>query len=295
VSRAFVIGARGSALSLRQVEIVSAALRGAHPGLRLELREIRTHGDASSAPLAAIGGLGAFTKAIEDALLDGTADIAVHSLKDLPARLADGLVLGAVPAREDVRDALVTRDGSALTGLAAGARIGTGSERRAEQLRELRADIETAEIRGNVPTRVAKVDAGDYDGVVLAMAGLRRLGLDGRAAQVFSIEEMTPAVGQGALGIEVRAGDAEALEVVQAIDDAAARAAVTAERAFLGRLGAGCRLPVGAYGAITGETLSVRGVLGGEGGLRRAEVAGALADAAVLGVRLADDLMRAGQ
>ena len=156
MTRTFVVGARGSALSLRQVEIVSAALRGAHGNVRLDVREIKTEGDRSSRPLSEIGGLGVFTKAIEDALLAGDVDIAVHSLKDLPPALTPGLVLAAVPERADVRDALVTRDGRRLSELPRGARLGTGSARRAVQLRAMRPDIETAEIRGNVPTRVAK-------------------------------------------------------------------------------------------------------------------------------------------
>lgn len=295
MTHAFVIGARGSALSLRQVEIVSEALRAAHDGgVAITVREIKTEGDRSSRPLSQIGGLGVFTKAIEDALLAGDVDIAVHSLKDLPPALTPGLALAATPARGDVRDALVTRDGVSLAELRPGARIGTGSGRRALLLRALRGDIEAAEIRGNVPTRIAKVDAREYDGAVLAMAGLERLGLSGRASQVFTLDEMTSAVGQGALAVEVRADDAEAIAFTAAIDDAATRAAVTAERAFLARLGAGCRMPVGAHATLTGETLTLRAMIGGDAGIMRDAIAGPAADAEALGAELGERMLAAG-
>lgn len=288
-----MIGARGSALSLRQVEIVVNALRSSHADVSIEVREIKTEGDRSSRPLSEIGGLGVFTKAIEDALLSREIDIAVHSLKDLPPALTAGLTLAAIPARADVRDALVTRGGRTLAGLPPGARIGTGSERRAAQLKAMRADIETAEIRGNVPTRIAKVDSGDYDGAVLAMAGLERLGLMARASQIFSVDEMTPAVGQGALGIEVRADDVAAIALVAAIEHADTRAAVTAERAFLARLGAGCRMPVGAHATIAGATITMRAMIGDDNGIGRDEISGAAGDADALGAKLADRMLPA--
>jgi hydroxymethylbilane synthase len=289
VTRPLVIGARGSALSLRQVEIVRDALRAAHgAAIAIDVREIKTEGDRSARPLSEIGGLGVFTKAIEDTLLAGDIDIAVHSLKDLPPALTPGLTLAAIPPRADVRDALITRDGRSLAELRAGARIGTGSERRAVQIKALRADIESAEIRGNVPTRIAKVDAGDFDGAVLAMAGLERLGLAARASQVFTLDEMTPAVGQGALAVEVRTDDAEAIAFVGAIDDAVTRAAVTAERAFLARLGAGCRMPVGAHATLAGANLTLRAMIGGDAGITRDEMTGATSNADVIGTSLAD-------
>jgi hydroxymethylbilane synthase len=307
-ARTFVIGTRGSRLALRQTEIVSELLRAAHAGVAIEVREIKTEGDRSSAPLSVIGGTGVFTKAIEDALLARECDIAVHSLKDLPPAIADGLALAAVPERGDVRDALVTRDGRPLADLPAGARIGTGSARRAVQLREMRADLRPDEIRGNVDTRIRKVDDGEYDAAVLALAGLQRLGLEGRAAQIFSPHEMTPAVGQAALGVEARADDDETLELLRAIEHAPSRAAVTAERAFLARLGAGCRLPVGAWtDDDTGGPLPsgdvpmiIGGMLaeaGGDGAatakprIVRRFVAGRRSDAAMLGERLAEDLL----
>ncbi|MEX2245672.1 MAG: hydroxymethylbilane synthase [Dehalococcoidia bacterium] len=298
--RTFVIGTRGSRLALRQTAIVADALRAAHPDVLIEVREVRTEGDRSAAPLSEIGGLGVFTKAIEDALLRRDVDLAVHSLKDLPPEIAEGLTIGAVPERGDPRDALVTRDGATLDGLPPGARIGTGSERRAVQLRALRRDCAPAEIRGNVDTRVRKVDDGEYDAAVLALAGLERLRLIHRAAQIFSVEEMLPAVGQAALGVEVRADDAEALALVAMIDHAETRAAVEAERAFLRRLGAGCRLPVGAYAEVAAGTLRLRPQLrlramiaAESGAITRREVSGAADEAAALGSGLAESMQAA--
>lgn len=291
MTRTFVIGARGSKLSLAQVRIVVDALRIARPEIAIDVREIKTEGDRNAAPISEIGGLGVFTKAIEDALLAGTIDIAIHSLKDLPPRLPDGLMLAAIPERADVRDALVSRDGRALAELPSGARIGTGSERRSVQLKALRADIVPVGIRGNVPTRIAKVEAGEYDGAVLAVAGLDRLGLSHEIAQTFTIDEMCPAVGQGALGIEVRADDADTIELVRAIDHAPTRIAVTAERAFLDRLGAGCRMPVGAYGAVDGDQLSLRGSIGDGEQIIRQILRSHVAEAAALGARLADAMV----
>ena len=290
MSRTFVIGARKSQLSLRQVDIVVAALRAAHPDCVTEFREITTQGDTSIQPLSQIGGLGVFTKAIEDALLSREIDIAVHSLKDLPPLLADGLVLGAVPVRGDVRDVLITRGARPLAQLRRGARIGTGSARRAVQLKALRPDLDIADIRGNVPTRMAKVESSEYDAVVLALAGLERLMLAEKAAHIFSLEEMTPAVGQGALGVEVRADDAEALEFVSAIDHEASRVAVTAERALLDRLGAGCMMPVGAHAMLIGGDVQIRAILGIEGGIRVSERIAPVKNALALARQLADEL-----
>lgn len=292
MTRTFVIGARGSKLSLAQVQLVVDALRAFRPDVAIEVREIKTEGDRSAAPLSQIGGLGVFTKAIEDALLAGTIDIAVHSLKDLPPRLTDGLTLAAIPERASVLDALVTRDGTRLADLPPGARIGTGSERRAVQLRAMRPDLEPVEIRGNVPTRISKVDAGDYDGVVLAVAGLDRLGLTEKIAQIFSVDEMCPAVGQGALGIETRADDAETLALVRAIDHADTRTAVTAERAFLARLGAGCRMPVGAYATVNESRIHLRAIIGARRQIARGERTAPLVDATRLGAELADAMLK---
>jgi len=290
MSRTFVIGARRSQLSLRQVDIIVAALLAAHPGCRTEFREIVTQGDTSNAPLAQIGGLGVFTKAIEDALLSSEIDIAVHSLKDLPPVLPEGLVLGAVPERGDVRDALVTRGARPLAQLRRGARVGTGSARRAVQLKALRPDLEIADIRGNVPTRMAKVESSEYDAIVLALAGLERLMLAEKAAHIFSVDEMIPAVGQGALGVEVRADDAETVDLVRAIDHEPTRIAVTAERALLEHLGAGCRMPIGAFATLFGADIHIRAIMGLAGGVRALERMGPVRNALALARQLADDL-----
>lgn len=293
MTRTFVFGTRGSRLALRQVELVQDALRAAGVDAAIEVREIKTDGDISAAPLSLIGGLGVFTKAIEDALLDRTIDIAVHSLKDLPPALTSGLMLAAIPARADARDALVTTDGRPLSELKQGARIGTGSERRSTQLNVLRRDIVAEEIRGNVDTRVRKVESGEYDGAVLAMAGLLRLGLELKAAHVFSPDEMLPAVGQAALGIEIRADDAEALALLRPIDDHNTNVAVTAERAFLARMGAGCRMPVAAFAAVQDGVITMRARTSTGTPPRTIDLAAAAEEpnAIALGEQLADEMM----
>jgi hydroxymethylbilane synthase len=292
MSRTLTIGTRGSRLALRQSELIAEALRRAHPSLSIELQEIRTEGDASQAPLSEIGGLGVFTKAIEDALLARTVDVAVHSLKDLPAQLTPGLVIAAVPEREDPRDALVTAGGRTFSELAPGARIGTGSGRRAVQLRAIRPDIEPTEIRGNVDTRIRKVDEGEYDGAVLAMAGLKRLGLELRPAMIFSPDVMLPAVGQAALAVQCRADDDELIELLTALDDTATHVAVDAERALLRRLGAGCRMPVGALAATDSDTVTMQAMMADDtGAIVRMAGAAELANASALGEQLADALL----
>ena len=245
--RIYAVGTRGSRLALAQTQLVLDALRAAHPGALFEMSEITTQGDRDTKPLSEIGGQGVFTKAIEDALLRGEIDIAVHSMKDLPPRLTDGLTIAAVPSRGDPRDALVTKDGRALADLPPRARIGTGSARRAVQLKALRPDVECVDIRGNVDTRIRKVDDGEYDAIVVAMAGLERLGLAARASQVFSVDEMVPSPGQGALAVQVCSGDESTISLVSRIDDQATRRAIDQERAFLEELGAGCSLPAGGY------------------------------------------------
>jgi hydroxymethylbilane synthase len=291
--RNLTVGTRASRLALRQTELITDALRERHPKIAIDVREIRTEGDRRPGEsLAAIGGQGVFVKEIEAALLRREIDLAVHSLKDVPADLADGCVIAAVPQRADPRDALVTSNGARLADMPSGARIGTGSERRAVQLRALRNDIEPVDIRGNVETRIRKVDEGQFDGAVLAVAGLERLGLLKRAAQVFEVFELLPAVGQGALAVEARADDTELLDLLATIDDRRARLAVEAERAFLQRLGGGCRLPFGALAEIEGETLRIRGFISDDTGseLFRAELSGSAADAKDLGAQLADQL-----
>jgi len=292
--RKFTVGTRGSRLALIQTHLVVEALRKKNTDFEIDVREIRTEGDRRPGEsLAAIGGQGVFVKEIEAALLRREIDLAVHSLKDVPAGLADGCVIAAMPQRADPRDALVTREGAMLADLRPGARIGTGSARRAVQIRALRNDIDPADIRGNVETRIRKVDEGQYDAAVLAVAGLVRLGLLDRASQIFDADVLIPAVGQGALAVEARANDTELLDLLVGIDDKNARLAAEAERAFLQRLGGGCRLPFGALAEIDGATLSMRGFLATDGAaeLFRAELSGDVSKHLELGINLADELL----
>jgi hydroxymethylbilane synthase len=295
--RAFVVGTRGSRLALRQTELILDLLRGRYPDLRFEVREVRTEGDRrANEPLSRIGGQGVFVKELEAALLRGEVDLAVHSLKDVPAELSPGLTLAAIPERGDPSDALVARDGAMLSALPSGARVGTGSARRAVQLRALRPDIEPVDIRGNVDTRVRKVDEGQVAAVVLAAAGLERLGLLDRASELFSPNVMLPSVGQGALAVEARADDAALLELLSAIDHRETRIACEAERAFLGWLGGGCRLPFGALAEVEGDTLGIRGFISDADGVQllRADASGPAAGAEAVGVRLAERLLEQG-
>lgn len=295
MSQRVIIGSRGSALAVAQTHQVLAALRRASPALDCTTRIIQTQGDADQqASLTVMGGQGIFVKAIETALLRGEIHLAVHSLKDVPSAGLPGLTLRPVLPREDARDALVTRDGRGLRDLPPGARVGTGSLRRQVQLRALRPDLRVADIRGNVDTRLRKLDAGQYDAIVLAAAGLRRLGLEGRIAEALALDVMLPAPGQGVLAAEVRASDTVLLQAVDALVDPATALAATAERAFLARLGVGCRLPIAAYASVDltrGEVTLQAMVADGDGvRLARATRSAALAAAATLGASLAETL-----
>jgi hydroxymethylbilane synthase len=287
------IGTRGSQLALRQTAIVAEALRAAAPDIHIEVTVIKTEGDRRlDVSLEEVGGQGVFVKDIEQALLQGEIDAAVHSLKDMPATTPEGLTIGAVLERGDVRDALVSRGGLTLSQLPPGARVGTDSRRRSVQVLAVRPDLRLESIRGNVDTRVRKAESGEYDAVVLAAAGLERLGLLERAAEVFEVDIVLPAVGQAVLAVECRAADAGTIAPLQRIEHAPTRTAITAERAYLRALGAGCRLPVGALGEARGGVLRLQGVLGTEDGrLLRAEVTGPEAEAEALGAGLAGRLM----
>lgn len=290
-----VIGTRGSRLALRQTEIASAALNTANPGLSFDVTEIRTSGDQTDRSLSEIGGRGVFVIELERALLDGDIDIAVHSLKDLPSEETTGLTIAAVLLREDPRDALVTRSGADLASLPAGASVGTGSPRRASQIRSLRPDLLIEDIRGNVDTRLRKVEEGRYDAIVLAVAGLTRLGCLDRASEIFDADTMLPAVGQGALAVQVRSDDKQALPLVRSADDAATRMAVTAERAFERRLGGGCQAAIAAYAVIDGMGLRLRGLVGDQGGsIIRGDLEGSMTEPDRLGVALAERLIDEG-
>lgn len=286
-----VIASRGSQLALWQANWVQKQL--AASGIETGIEIIKTTGDKiTGVPLAQVGTKGLFTKEIEEALLDERADLAVHSLKDLPTELPQGLLLAGVPAREDARDAIV---GRRLDQLPAGARVGTSSLRRAAQLRKLRPDLVVESVRGNLDTRLRKLDEGRYDAIVLAAAGLKRLGWAGRIAEVLTPEVMCPAVGQGALALESRESGA-GKDACAALDDADTRAAVTAERAVLAGLGGGCQVPIGAHATVEDGRLRLLAIVASPDGfeLIRAESQGTAADAAALGRDLAGDLLARG-
>jgi hydroxymethylbilane synthase len=291
-----IIGSRGSQLALWQAHWIQTRLEQLGEQCRIEI--IKTTGDkisdvALSQAGAQAGGKGLFTKEIEEALLAGSIDIAVHSLKDMPTDLPAGLTLAAIPEREDPRDALV---GRALEDLPHDARIGTGSLRRSAQLRARRPDLQIVDIRGNVDTRLRKLDEGRYDAIVLAAAGLRRLGLEDRITEVFNPGVMCPAVGQGALAVETRDDGGPAFQIAQRLEHPETRASITAERAVLASLGGGCQAPVGSYGYVHLATLYVIGLIISPDGSRRIRHAnhGLVADAAALGHALAEQLLAEG-
>jgi hydroxymethylbilane synthase len=285
---------------MAQAEQVANVLRD--NGHDVELVEVVTEGDRSVESLAQLGGTGVFVAELRDQLRRGDVDLAVHSLKDLPTAPADGLVVAAVPPRADPRDALVTRDGARLDQLPAGSRIGTGSPRRAAQLRSLGFDLDVVPIRGNVDTRLRKVADGEYDAVVVAAAGLARLGRLGEASELLDPGQILPAPGQGALAVECRTGDTELTTALgKLLDDPATRAAVTAERSLLAALEAGCTAPVGALADVGldesgNEELYLRAIVVAVDGSRavRLSTTGPLADGELLGQRLAADLLDAG-
>ncbi len=289
-ARTLRLGTRGSRLALAQSELVAATLRARHPGLDVELVTIATAGDKDQTTALAEG-VGWFTTAIQEALQRGEVDVAVHSYKDLPTKRPDGLTIAAVPMREDPRDALVSHNNVPLSHLRKGAVVGTSSPRREAQLREISPDLDIRPIRGNVDTRVAKVDSGEYDAAVLALAGLKRLGLANRAAEVFGLYDLLPAPAQGVLAVECRASDAPTLELLRAIDDPALRRLVTAERSFLARIDAGCTFPSAAYAEEFGTTIKLHGLLAPSGRITRSKITGPRDAAAGLGRNLADDLM----
>jgi hydroxymethylbilane synthase len=294
------VGTRGSALARAQAGRVRELL-AQRLGVDAVLVEVTTHGDRTTAPLASLGGVGVFVSALRDALLAGEVDVAVHSLKDLPTQPRHDVALAAVPAREDPRDVVVARDGLTLGELPAGSRVGTGSPRRTAQLHALGLGLDVVPVRGNVDTRLAKVAAGDLDAVVLARAGLARLGRLDEVTEVLDPLQMLPAPGQGALAVECRAGDADLTERVRgAVDDAASRAAVTAERALLAGLEAGCTAPVGALAEIAegddGEELWLRAVVLSTDGMLslRRSLTGAPEHADKAGAELAAELLADG-
>jgi hydroxymethylbilane synthase len=294
------IATRSSALALWQAQHVAVLLKQAEPACDVERVHVSTMGDQNQVnALATFGGMGVFTREVQKAVLDGRADLAVHSLKDLPTELSPGLVLAAVPAREETADALVLPKGSPIRTLEAlppEARVGTGSLRRRAQLWHVRPDLELLEIRGNVDTRLRKLDEGQYDALVLAAAGLKRLGFAERIAERLEPPVMYAAVGQGALGLECRESDAATRERLGRLCDAHAFARVTAERALLATLRAGCHAPVGAATNVDGTTLTLEAVVLGRDGRRKLSAASArpISEAAALGQAVAGELLAQG-
>jgi hydroxymethylbilane synthase len=286
-----IIASRGSQLALWQARWVAARLAERGHECRIEI--VKTTGDKiTDVPLAKVGTKGLFTKEIEEALLEGRADLAVHSLKDLPTELPEGLVLAAIPGREDPRDAVAGRP---LAALPAGSRVGTSSLRRAAQLRKLRPDLVIESVRGNLDTRLRKLDEGQYDAILLAAAGLKRLGWERRIAEILPADAVCPAVGQGALAIETRARGA-GRDACAALDEADARAAVTAERAVLAALGGGCQVPIGAYAEMREGHLRLFAVVASPDGreIIRASSEGAPDAAEALGRALGAELLERG-
>ncbi len=282
------IGTRGSTLALAQSGLVRRLLPGGERAH--EIRVIETSGDRNPmASLRRIGGKGVFTKEIEQEMLDGRIDLAVHSLKDLPTEETPGLRIGALLRREDPRDALVTKGRVPLAQLPQGSKVGTSSLRRQSQLLARRPDLAVQDLRGNVPTRIARVREGALDAIVIAAAGLKRLGLIDEAAEILEEEIMLPAPGQGILALQIRADDARSAEALRALDDADARAEAEAERSLLSGLGGGCLVPVGARGRVTGGRLTLAGYVGHPSGRPslRMSVEGAASEAGELGRRLA--------
>jgi hydroxymethylbilane synthase len=289
------VGTRGSLLARTQTDLVVAAL-----GTPVEIVPIVTAGDRSTAAMDQIGGTGVFVSALRSALLDGDIDVAVHSFKDLPTAAADGIVIAAVPPREDPRDALVARDGLTLGELPAGSRVGTGSPRRSAQLRALGYGLSIEPLRGNVDTRLGRVAKGDLDAVVLALAGLRRLGRDDEVTEILDPIQLLPAPAQGALAIECRASDEAARAILSTVDSPDSRAAVAAERALLAALEAGCTAPVAALAEIAegddGIEVFLRGSVTAPDGSRavRLSATGPVTDAEGVGRRLAAELIAEG-
>jgi hydroxymethylbilane synthase len=295
--RHIIIATRESPLALKQTESVKALLQKLHPHLSVDFLGITTQADKRlDVVLTEIGGKGLFVKELEEALYDGRADMAVHSMKDVPMDLPAGLILPVIGEREDARDALVSNNYATLMQLPAGAIVGTSSLRRQTQLHAIRPDVEWRNLRGNINTRLRKLDEGEYDAIILACAGLKRMGFNDRIREVLPSWESLPAAGQGALGIECREGDDNVLSLIMPLNHATTHMCVTAERALCRRLGGGCKVPVAAYAMINQGVLTLRGLVANKKGTRilRAHREGDPKDADSIGTRVADELLQQG-
>jgi hydroxymethylbilane synthase len=291
------IGTRGSQLALFQANWVKDQLIHAHSNLKVSLIKIKTTGDKiQAAPLAKIGGKGLFVKEIEEALIQRRIDLAVHSIKDVPTQFPEGLRLSVITKREDPRDAFISREGKKLTELPQGAQIGTSSLRRQAQLLYYRSDYELVPLRGNLDTRLKKLRTMNLDGIVLALAGVKRLGLEEKVTEIISTDISLPAIGQGALGIETRQDDREIEEQIRFLNDTDSWIAVSAERSFLKKLEGGCQVPIAAFARTVGTTLQIDGLVGTIDGKRilRERVEGRAEEAESLGTKLADILLSKG-
>lgn len=292
-----IIGTRGSKLALWQANWVKSVLTDHFPSISVELKIIQTKGDKIlDAPLAKVGGKGLFIKEIEDALLTGRIDVAVHSMKDMPASLPTGLKIGAVPERENPRDVLITSNHRVLSELGPGARIGTSSLRRAAQLRHHRPDVEIVALRGNIDTRLRKLEKENLDGVILAASGVKRLGLENRVTEPLPYDIMLPAAGQGALCIEIRENDPDVETVITTLDHRETRSIVLGERAFLNRLEGGCQVPMAALGKIENYEYVLCGLVADVAGktVVKTTLKGSCTTSEAVGIRLAETLLAMG-
>jgi hydroxymethylbilane synthase len=291
------IGTRGSKLALTQANLVAEKIKKEAPDVNIEICVIKTSGDImQDISLLKIGGKGVFVKEIEDALLSGAIDLAVHSMKDVPTQTPPGLVFAAVLEREDVRDILVSRGARKIEQMRKRAKIGTGSMRRSAQLLAMLPDLEIVSLRGNLDTRLKKIDTENLDGVIVAAAGVKRMGLAGKITQYLPVEMMLPAVGQGALGLEIRADDNRLKELLTKINHVPTHTEITAERAFLRHLGGGCLLPIAALGKLSGDRLSLEGLVAAPRGSNviRDKVQGTAGEAEEMGKKLAEIILERG-
>ena len=291
------LGTRKSKLALTQSNWVKKEIESRFPDVEVELVKVTTKGDKIlDVPLAKVGGKGLFVKEIEEALLDGRIDFAVHSLKDVPTELPKGLEVSVFPEREDPRDALISKSGAGLKGLPEGARVGTSSLRRMAQLRAVRPDLTIENLRGNLDTRLKKLDEGQYDAILLAVAGLNRMGLADRITEIIGPELILPAIGQGALGIEFRTGDEETRAILSALNHEETSVRVRAERAFLARLEGGCQVPIGAFATLDGDEIELEGFVADERGERliRRKRRGKRSDPERVGDELGREILDAG-
>lgn len=291
------VGTRGSKLALTQTNFVADQLKKTIPDAKIEICVIKTSGDImQDVSLLTIGGQGVFVKEIEEALLSSKIDLAVHSMKDVPGDIPEGLMFAAILPREDIRDVLVSRNNIKLEFLPKGAKIGTGSQRRGAQIKALLPDVMIVPLRGNIETRIKKIETENLTGVILAAAGMKRNGLAEKITQFLPVETMLPAAGQGALGLQIRKSDVELARACAALNDATAAAEVAAERAFLRALGGGCRLPIAALGKLDGQMLTLEGMVAAPNGstMIREKIGGPVKDAEEMGKKLAEIILDKG-